>query len=76
MMQRIFLRPLAVRMKNGYSAAALFGSFESLVKANLALELVDGVTKDKVERARERASASITESRNHRYRTSACGELL
>jgi hypothetical protein len=50
--------------ENGFSAAALFGSFESLVKANLALELVDGVTNDKIERARERASASITESRN------------
>jgi len=50
--------------ENGFSAAALFGSFESLVKANLALELVEGVTNDKVERARERASASITESRN------------
>jgi uncharacterized protein len=48
----------------GYSAAALFGAFESLVKANLALELVDGVTAEKVERARERASASITEIRN------------
>ena len=50
--------------EKGYSAAALFGAFESLVKANLALELVDGVTNEKVERARERASASITESRN------------
>jgi uncharacterized protein len=50
--------------ENGFFAAALFGSFESLVKANLALELVDGVTNDKVERARRRASASITESRN------------
>jgi len=50
--------------ENGFSAAALFGSFESLVRANLALELVEGVTNDKVERARERASASITESRN------------
>ncbi len=50
--------------ERGYSAAALFGAFESLVKANLALELVDGVTSEKVERARERASASITESRN------------
>jgi uncharacterized protein len=50
--------------ENGYSAAALFGSFESLVKANLALELVDGVTNEKVERAREQASASITQSRN------------
>jgi uncharacterized protein len=50
--------------EKGYSAAALFGAFESVVKANLALELVDGVTAEKVERARERASASITESRN------------
>jgi uncharacterized protein len=49
--------------ENRYSAAALFGSFEALVKANLALELVDGVTTDKVERARGQASASITESR-------------
>lgn len=50
--------------EKGFSAAALFGAFESLVKANLALELVDGVTDDKLERARARASASITESRN------------
>ncbi|MBN1861001.1 MAG: hypothetical protein JW840_06030 [Candidatus Thermoplasmatota archaeon] len=50
--------------EEGYSAAALFGAFESLVKANLALELVDGVTDEKVERAREQASASITEIRN------------
>ncbi|MFA5102162.1 MAG: S16 family serine protease [Candidatus Thermoplasmatota archaeon] len=50
--------------ENGFSAAALFGSFESLVKANLALELVDGVTTEKVERARGQASASITESRS------------
>ncbi|HWR27512.1 MAG TPA: S16 family serine protease [Candidatus Thermoplasmatota archaeon] len=49
--------------EKGYSAAALFGSFETLVKANLALELVDGVTDDKVERARGQASVSITESR-------------
>jgi uncharacterized protein len=48
----------------GYSAAALFGAFESLVKANLALELVDGVTEQKVERARDQASRSITEIRN------------
>ncbi|HVQ00284.1 MAG TPA: S16 family serine protease [Candidatus Thermoplasmatota archaeon] len=56
----------AARKENdeGYSAAALFGAFESLVKANLALELVDGVTADKVERAREQASRSITEIRD------------
>jgi len=50
--------------EKGFSAAALFGAFESLARANLALEIVDGVTDDKVERARERASASITKSRN------------
>ena len=50
--------------EKGYFAAALFASFESLVKANLALELVDGVTNQKIERAKERASASIAESRN------------
>lgn len=50
--------------EKGFFAAALFGAFEALVKANLALELVDGVTTEKVERAREQASASISESRN------------
>lgn len=50
--------------EKGYYAAALFESFRSLVKANLALELVDGIDEDKVERARERASSSISESRN------------
>ena len=49
--------------EKGYSAAALFEALESLVKANLALELVDGKTEDKIERARESASASISESR-------------
>ena len=48
----------------GYPAAALFETFEALVKANLALELVDGVTEDKVERYTESARASISESRN------------
>jgi uncharacterized protein len=47
----------------GYPAAALFDSLEALVKGNLALELVDGVTKDKLDRARESASISISESR-------------
>jgi uncharacterized protein len=49
--------------ENGYPAAALFGSLESLVKGNLALELVDGITEDKIERARESAGISISESR-------------
>ena len=50
--------------EKGYSSAALFGALESLARANLAIELIDGVTQDKVDRARESASASITESRN------------
>ena len=51
-------------LAKGYPAAALFESLESLVKANLALELVDGITQEKVSRARESASRSIGESRN------------
>jgi len=50
--------------EKGYPAAALFETLESLVKANLALELVDGITDDKIERARERASTSISENRD------------
>jgi len=49
--------------EEGYPAAALFESLEVLVKGNLALELVDGVTKDKIERTRESASRSINEAR-------------
>ncbi len=58
------LNTARMEQESGYYAAALFVSFESLVKANLALELVDGVTNQKLERAREQASASIVESRN------------
>lgn len=50
--------------ENGYSAAAFFEALEALVKANLALETHDGVDDDKIKRAKERASASIAESRN------------
>jgi len=49
--------------EQGYPAAALFDSLEALVKGNLALELVDGVTFDKLDRARENAILSISESR-------------
>lgn len=58
------LETARVSIENGYPAAALFETLESLTKANLALELVDGISEDKVERARESASASISESRN------------
>ncbi len=50
--------------ENNHSAAALFVSFEALTKANLALELVDGLTTAKVQRAQGRANARITECRN------------
>ena len=50
--------------EDGFTAAALIEALEALVKANLALEIVDGVTEDKVERARESASISISESRS------------
>ena len=49
--------------EKGYPAAALFEALEALAKANLALELVDGVTEDKLERYQESASSSISESR-------------
>ena len=49
---------------NNRSAAALFVSFEALTKANLALELVDGLTTEKLQRAQGRANARITDCRN------------
>jgi hypothetical protein len=47
----------------GYPAAALFESLEALAKANLALELSDGITENKIDRYQESASSSISESR-------------
>jgi uncharacterized protein len=51
-------------LEKNYPAAALFESLDALVKANLAIETVDGVTQDKIDRARESASSSISRSRN------------
>ena len=51
-------------LEKDYPAAALFESLDALVKANLAIETVDGVTQDKIDRARESASSSISRSRN------------
>jgi uncharacterized protein len=50
-------------LEKKYPAAALFEALEALVKANLAIETIDGVTQDKIERARESAGGSISESR-------------
>jgi uncharacterized protein len=47
----------------GYPAAALFEALEVLSKANLALELVDGLTQYKLDRYQESASSSISKSR-------------
>lgn len=51
-------------LEKEYPAAALFDGLDALVKANLAIETVDGVTQDKIDRARESASNSISKSRN------------
>lgn len=52
---------------NDYPAAALFEALEALAKANLALELVDATTieklQSKIERANQSANAGISESR-------------
>jgi len=52
---------------NEYYAAALFEALEALSKANLALELVDVTSQDKIEqrieRANESANIGISESR-------------
>ncbi len=53
--------------EDGYYAAALFEALEALSKGNLALELVDTTTNEKLlsklERANESANAGISESR-------------
>ena len=53
------------RMDNekGYPAAALFEAIESLANSNLALELIEGINEDKLDRYREGSSSSISESR-------------
>ena len=53
---------------NGYPSAALFEALEALAKANLALELVDATTEEKIaskiERANQSAHVGISESRS------------
>lgn len=48
---------------NDYPASALFEALEALSKANLALEIVEGVDKDKLNRAKDAANSAIIESR-------------
>lgn len=54
-------------LDDGYYAAALFEALEALSKGNLALELVDATTNEriqsKLERANESANVGISESR-------------
>jgi len=51
-------------LEKDYPAAALFEALEALVKANLALELVSSGSEEKIDRARDSAGSSISESRN------------
>jgi predicted S18 family serine protease len=50
-------------LDNDFPAAALFESLEALIKANLAIETIEIEPEDKIERASERASNSIGNSR-------------
>jgi uncharacterized protein len=51
-------------LKNDYPAAALFETLEALVKANIAIENIDGDAEGKIDRARNSSSSSIAKSRN------------
>ncbi|UCH71584.1 MAG: hypothetical protein JSW62_04085 [Thermoplasmatales archaeon] len=51
-------------LEDNYPAAALFESLEALVKANLAIENINDDAEEKIDRARESASNSISDSRN------------
>jgi len=53
----------AKREIDEYPASALFEALEALSKANLALEIVEGVDKDKLNRAKDAANNAIIESR-------------
>ena len=49
---------------NDYPAASLFNSLEAMANANIAIEAIDGVDEDNVERTSEMASYSIQQTRN------------
>jgi uncharacterized protein len=49
---------------DNYPASALFKSLEGLAKANLAIELIEGISNEKIERTMEKANTAIGESRN------------
>ena len=51
-------------LENDYPAAALFETLEALVKANIAIENIDGDAEAKIDRARDSSSNSIAKSRN------------
>jgi uncharacterized protein len=50
-------------LKKDYPAAALFEALQALVKANLAIEMIDTNAIDKIDKARDTASSRISESR-------------
>ncbi len=51
-------------LEKGYPAASIFEALEALVKANLALELATSTSGEKIARAQESASSSISKSRS------------
>lgn len=52
------------QLLNNYPAASLFSSLEALVKANLALEILGGITDEHVNKTKEQTLIAIEESRN------------
>jgi uncharacterized protein len=50
--------------EKNYPAAAFIEALEALVKANLAIEIIDAEAEEKIQRSKERARASISESRS------------
>ena len=48
-----------------YPASSLFSSLEALTKANLAIEIIGGDEKERLERTRDKAAIEIGESRNY-----------
>jgi len=51
-------------LEKDYPAAALFEALQALVKANLAIEMIDTDAEDKIDRARDTAGSRISQSRN------------
>lgn len=65
MNEAIELLDEAGSMIRDYPASSLFTSLEALTKANLAIEILGGSEKDRLERIKDKAAIEIGESRNY-----------